>query len=69
MRGYSSDRRHDDWPLLVVAWDDEAERILHQLGRERRIHMITTTRKRVATHEAVGSAAIWSMYGTPAPID
>ncbi len=69
LRGYSSDRRHDDWPLLVVAWDDEAERILHQLGRERRIHMITTTRKRVATHEAVGSAAIWSMYGTPAPID
>ena len=68
MRGYASDRRQDDWPVLVVVWDNEAERILHELGRERRIRMITTTRRRLADHGAVGSAAIWSMYGLPAPL-
>ena len=32
------------------------------------IRMMTTTRKRLVHTAAVGSAAIWSMYGTPAPI-
>ena len=68
MRGYASDRRQDDWPVLVVAWDDEAERILRQLGREMRTRMITTTRQLIADHDAVGSAVIWSMYGVPVPL-
>ncbi len=68
IRGYASNRRQDDWPVLVVVWDDEAERILQRLGRERHIRMITTTRQRLAAHEHVGSASIWSMYGMPASL-
>ena len=68
LNGYASGRRQDDWPVLVVAWDDEPERILQELGRKMGIRMMTTTRKRLVHTAAVGSAAIWSMYGTPAPI-
>ena len=68
LRGYASDLRQDDWPVLVVAWDDKAKRILHELGREMRVRMITTTRGRLAGHDAMDSAAIWSMYGVPVPL-
>ena len=68
LRGYASDRRQDDWPVMVVVWDEEAERILQELGLERKIRMLTITRGRLAAHEAVGGVAIWSMYGRDVPI-
>ena len=65
LRGYGSPRRRDKWPVLFVVWDSLSEHIYQSLGRESRIKLITTTIRRLAAHDVVGSPLCWSIYGQP----
>lgn len=58
---YCSGERRDNWPVMFVLWDDEAERIFKEVGREHRLRLLTTTRQRLAEHGVLGPC--WSMYG------
>ena len=61
--GYSSDRRQNNWPVLVVCWADSAERAFHEVGREMRVRMLTTTVERLAEHGPMNNVHCWSSYG------
>ena len=68
LNGYGSKRRGDDWPVLVVCWDDDAESAFQAAGRRLHIPMLTATIERLEDHGAVGNPACWSMYGEPATL-
>ena len=61
--GYSSNRRQNNWPVLVVCWDDSAERAFHEVGREMRVRMLTTTGDRLEEHGPMNNVHCWSNYG------
>ena len=63
LRGYGSDLRRDDYPVLVVCATDRAERNFHAVGRERGIRMLTTTVARLRQHGPLGNQECWSHYG------
>ena len=63
MRGYASPRRMNDWPVLLVVWDSEAEVAFQQVGREAGVPMLTSTVERIKKHRAVRDPRRWSMYG------
>ena len=61
MRGYASPLRMNDWPVLMVVWDREAELVGQQAG----VPMLTSTVERIGKHKVVGDPGCWSMYGNP----
>ena len=63
MRGYASPRRMNDWPVLMVVWDREAELMVQQVGQPAGVPMLTSTVERIKKHRAVGDPLRWSMYG------
>jgi hypothetical protein len=64
LRGYLlSDRRQDNFPVLVVSWNDSAEAVFQQLGRESRLPMLTTTKCRLELYGPLGHPDCWSRYG------
>ena len=65
LRGYSSSRRRDSYPVILVCWDDDAERTFQEQGRELGISMVTTSLDRLKDHGPVGTTQCWSMYGEP----
>ena len=65
LRGYSSPRRQDRWPLLVVARDAAAEDVFSQIGAEGQLLMATTTLERLGASGAVGNLDCWRVYGQP----
>ena len=68
LHGFDSPLRSNDWPVLVVCRNDLAESNFQQVGREKGIHMLTTTIPRVGRNGAVGDTGCWSLYGDPAAI-
>ena len=63
MRGYASPLRMNDWPVLMVVWDREAELMVQQVGQPAGVPMLTSTVERIKKHRAVGDPLRWSMYG------
>ena len=47
MRGYASPRRMNDWPVLMVVWDREAEDRFQQVGEQAGVPMLTSTVERI----------------------
>ena len=67
---YLHTRRQDDFPLLLVAWNANAERHFQEIGRHNNgrdgfAKLITTTVERLARHGALGNDRCWSWYGAP----
>ena len=67
---YLHTRRQDDFPLLLVAWNANAERHFQEIGRHNNgrdgfAKLITTTLDRLALHGALGNDRCWSWYGAP----
>ena len=63
MRGYASPLRMNDWPVLMVVWDREAELMVQQVGQPAGVPMLTSTVERIKKHRAVRDPLRWSMYG------
>ena len=63
MRGYASPLRMNDWPVLMVVWDREAELMVQQVGQPAGVPMLTSTVERIKKYRAVGDPLRWSMYG------
>ena len=63
MRGYASPRRMNDWPVLLVVWDSEAEVAFQQVGEQAGVPMLTSTVERIKEHNVVEDPLCWSMYG------
>ena len=61
LRNYGSGKRQDDWPVAFVLWDDEAEGIFQELGRNLGLRLLTTTKGRLEEYGPLGPC--WSMYG------
>ena len=67
--GFGSDRRMDDWPVLLVCWNDRAESNFQQIGWVKGIAMLTTTIGRLGRHGSLGNLECWSLFGEPAMIE
>ena len=65
MRGYASPLRMNDWPVLMVVWDSEAEVAFQQVEELSGVPMLTSTVDRIRKHKVVGDPHCWSMYGKP----
>ena len=63
LRGYGSTRRRDNYPVILICWDDEAERVFQEEGRRLGIQLLTTTLRRLKDHSPVETSQCWSMYG------
>ena len=63
LNGYLAPGRRDDWPVLFVLWDDNAEKVFQQLGLEDGLKMLTTTPHRSKAVGAVGQNGCWSRPG------
>ena len=48
---------------MAAVWDDEAESIFQEVGREARLDMLTASIGRLSECGALGSPGCWSMYG------
>ena len=68
LRGYSSSLRINDWPVLMVVWDRDAELVFQQVGAEAGVPMLTSTVERVGRCKVVGDSSCWSMYGKPVSV-
>ena len=68
LRGFLPDRRQDNFPVLVVSWNDAAEAVFQRLGGESGLRMLTTTKKRLETSGPLNHPDCWSMYGEPVTI-
>ena len=60
LNGYMSKFRQDWWPVLAVCYNDSAERIFHDVGRQYGLRMLTTTIGRLGEE---GPWRCWSWYG------
>ena len=65
---YLDRRRQDDFGLLLVAWNDQAERHFQEIGARNNdrpgvAKLITTTLDRLARYGALGNDQCWSWYG------
>ena len=58
-----SPRVINDWPVLMVVWDREAEAVFQQLGQLSGVPMLTSTVERTKKYKVVGDPGCWSMYG------
>ena len=61
---YGSPDRRDSYPLLVVAYNETAERNSQAAGRPHYLQMLTTTVGRLAESGVFGEG-VWSHYGVP----
>ena len=65
LNGYGSDRRGDDWPALVVCWNERVEKVFQEVGVAGGIPMLTTTIERLAEYGPLDNEGCWSMRGKP----
>ena len=63
LNSFASPLRRDDFPLMVVCANEQAERNFHAAGQRLGIRMITTTLARLRNHGALGNNLCWSYYG------
>ena len=68
LKGYGAGNRGNDWPVLVVCWDEAAEAIFQRVGRELRLPMLTATIGRLEQYGPLDNLECWSDYGGPALI-
>ena len=61
--GYASKSRVDNWPVLFVCWDDEAEMVFQDVGEDLGIRLLTTTIDRLAECGPVDNSECWSLFG------
>ena len=60
LRGYASSHRINDWPVLMVVWDRDAEVVFQQVGEKSGVPMLTSTVDRIRKHKVVGDPGCWS---------
>ena len=66
LRGFSmTDRRQNDWPVLVAARDATAEKHLERAGYDMGVKLLTTN---VARLRSEGALRCWNLYGQPAVV-
>ena len=63
LNGYISRHRQDDFPVLFVLWNENAERNFWVVGQPHGLRMLTTTITRLREFGAVGVEGCWSHYG------
>ena len=63
LKGYLSERRRDNYPVIFVLWNETAEKNFQAIGQERGLRMVTTTISRLKIYGAVGKPGCWSVYG------
>ncbi len=63
LHGYISRHRQDDFPVLFVLWNENAERNFWVVGQPHGLRMLTTTITRLREFGAVGVEGCWSHYG------
>ena len=63
--GYSSGRRRNNWPVLMVCWGDSAERVFQDVGSDLKVRMLTTTVDRLEQYGPMNNLECWSDYGNP----
>ena len=68
LNAFGSSNRSDGWPVLLVCWNERAERNFQEVGMGMGISMLTTTIKRLGRHGPLDNLECWSMYGGPALI-
>ena len=57
--------RQDEWPVLIVCFNEAAESVFQELGRETDLRMLTTTVRRL---KEAGHEECWSHYGQKATL-
>ena len=62
-KNYLAPSRRDRRPVLVVCWNDNAEKNFQQVGQEARLPMLTTTVARIKDSGPFGTFDCWSLYG------
>lgn len=65
LKGYLSQDRAESWPLLLVVWNQDVERVFHELGQRGGLLMLTTTMDRLRRYGPAGNSECWSLYGRP----
>ena len=63
LSGYLATARQDNWPVLFVLWDEKAEALFQELGRQGGLRMLTTTLARLKSVGAADRQGCWSVYG------
>ena len=63
LRGYLAGDRRERWPLLIVVWNEDVEKVFHGIGRSAGLLMLTATMERLRRYGPAGNAECWSMYG------
>ena len=64
LRGYDAQRRRsNDWPVLFVCYNGQAEALFQEVGRQLGIRLLTTTLDRVKESPIVDDPDCWSHYG------
>ena len=68
LRGYTASRRRDQFPVLFVCYDEQAEQTFIAAGQDAGSPpMLTTTIERLEKYGALGEQC-WRVYGEPARI-
>ena len=65
LRGYDSPMRPNSWPVLVAFSTVKAEVNCHEVGKELKVPMATTTIPRLRKYGVVDTEECWSWYGRP----
>ena len=65
---YYSKRRRDNWPVLFVCWNQEAEGVFQDVAEEHGVRLLTSTIERVKEHGPVGNVHCWSYLGRPVAV-
>ena len=68
LAGYSSHRRQNDWPVMVVCWNSEVERRFHDVALDYDISMFTTNIQRLAEYGAINNGQCWAWIDVPVVI-
>ena len=61
--GCGSAGRPDRWPVLAVVRDERVEAMFHEVGREAKLRLLTSTVARLDEFPVLQDHRCWSMYG------
>lgn len=61
--GCGSAGRPDRWPVLAVVRDERVEAVFHEVGREAKLRLLTSTVARLDEFPVLQHPRCWSMYG------
>ena len=69
LAGYKSDSRPRKDPALFAVRDSTMEEHLHEVARNKRLPLLTTTFPRLKSCGVVGDTGCWSQYGDPVSLE